>query len=162
LNWDKFGEQDIGKLQQGEFHLLNCFFGPIEDVYGTTNYYFTLTKPTKFDLPLIKFKKSEDSVEEGNVFALKTTYFSESMQSNQSKEDFLPQLVNLGSRLLQINTSQCEYGKIVLEYADGDICENNTRHRSRVIMVCDILADQKPIIQHIPEDPSSSSFIYFL
>jgi len=152
-NLDKFGTDS--KVKEETVTMPDCIIGPYNDEYGSTKYLFSLAKFTNLSSEKYPHKKSIELLKGGYVFGLRATIVTEKEMPKQPPEYFLPQLENYGTRLISINTSQCDYGKIVLNYADGDICEGTTRHSSSIIMLCDIKADKAPVIQHIPENSSS-------
>lgn len=155
FNLNKFATEE--KLEENELRIeqnLDCYLGPLNDSVSNTNFFFSLARPIDYPGKKDAYKRPEESVVEGHVFSLKKTVLTEAGNVKQPANYFLPLLENFGSRLVYVNTSQCNYGKIVLEYADGDICEENIRHGSRIIMICDKTAIKAPIIEHIPEDSS--------
>ena len=146
-NWTLTELKDLRKLAS--------FFGPFQDLTGSIMFFFSLEKPAIFDVEKYEYEESEESVEEGHIFALITVNTSANLIQTGTRKSHYRTIRNLGSHFRSLNISNLSSGEINLEYEDGDICDDDIRYSAKIKIICDKNAASLSQIVYLPENSTS-------
>lgn len=128
-NWSLDELKDLKKTSN--------FFGPYQEPSGKTMFFFSLEKPSTFEIEKYEYEETDDSVEDGHIFALVSISPTENTPS--SRKTHYRQIRNLGSHFESINFSNISQGgsELTIAYKDGDICDGDVRYSSQITIACD-------------------------
>lgn len=148
-NWTLNELKDLKKI--------SSFFGPYNDNSGSSMFFFSLEKPSVFDVENYEYEETDESVEEGHIFALVTINSSQSLQESQSsRKTHYRSIKNLGSRFRALDISNWSQGEIGLEYEEGDVCEDDIRYSSKIKIICDKKSPSLSQLVLLPEKSTSN------
>lgn len=131
------------------------FFGPYQDLSGSIMFFFSLEKPVVFDVEKYEYEESDDTVEEGHIFALITVNSSQNLMQTNSRKSHYRTIRNLGSHFRSLNISNLSPGEMVFGYEDGDICEDETRYSANIRIICDKNSTSLSQLVFLPENSTS-------
>ena len=98
---------------------------------------FLLQKPRKFDADQEEFRKIENAVEEGHIFALFPSRKNVEDSGEIRRESHFRVKKNIGSRLASFQEKTKGKREIELRYVGGDICYGDATYESVINLVCD-------------------------
>lgn len=160
INFDSTYENN-SSLPTNSIQKTRKFFGPITNDNKSSIFFFSLSKPTEYNIE--NYEYDEESISEGHIFALftftKHTEERKGISQIQMQKAHVHEKKNLGSRLSFLDLSHSEEGNIILNYDEGDICEDG-KHKSQVTLTCDKTVGKQNEIEYL-QNYSTSILLLF-
>jgi len=115
------------------------FFGPFNDPFDNSLYFFSPRKIIEFDTELYEYEENLNDLQNGHIFALVIVKNEENIENTNAATNRGHYRIkkNLGSKLLAINYENYTESEIMFRYGEGDICKGNQRYETKITFVCD-------------------------
>lgn len=155
VKFDPTRQWSLNELKDGK--KVGNFFGPFFDSQEGAMYFFSPRDAVEFDIGAYEYEEEDTSVVEGHVFGLVTVRGDETpanLSRSHSRTHYRMKK-NMGARLANVwFANLTSRGEITFEYAEGDICEGETRFSTRITFVCD---KSEQSMSHVTHRSSNAS-----